>query len=292
MDNRHPHLSKFSAQTGIAAENLLKAYEIEKEFHKRVLAERDKKNRRMMYKEVYDAVHPLYSKKAFNKGEIGINPKRQFVRLFSRELSGRSILDVGCGQGHFLKAVSELLPHKRLAGIDISSQVLPEAQGIEFIQTDVIEFTTDGQFEVVFSDNVLEHIAPADLGDHLASIKRALVSGGTFIAILPNRLFGPCDVTRITDFTYTNRVAAAGTHLNESTYTEIISELGKRGFGEFKTVLPVRKLKNMLPNLRIGTELLVRLENSESLLRLFYRFRALRALAGYFPILIVCKRLD
>lgn len=290
MSEQFPYLKQMSKMTGVPPENLVKAYKIEKSFHERIISEKSRHARRDMYKEVYEAVHPLYLKSSFTASASKTNPKTNLARLFSKELCGKSVLDVGCGQGYFLKAVSDKLPHGRLMGIDISAEVLPKnAQGIEFARKDVIDFEVDEKFDVVFSDNVLEHIAPADIPVHLRSVKKALKKNGTYIAILPNRLFGPCDITRIVDFTYTNRVSATGTHLHESTYTELTGVLGKNGFTNFRTVLPAGKFKYLFPFLRIGTGPLAKIEGSRALLRLFYRFGALRALAGYFTVMVICE---
>lgn len=45
------------------------------------------------------------------------------------------------------------------------------------------------------ADQVLEHIAPVDLTMHLRSVRGALKNGGIFIVNMPNKLFGPSDVT-------------------------------------------------------------------------------------------------
>lgn len=221
MSCKYHSLERFSRDIGISKENLVKAFEIEREFHSKILKEPDRRLRRRMYNEVYNTVHPIYAKSSAN--DTAKNLKDKIVKLFRKELEGKSILDVGCGQGHFLLSIASQLDHKRLVGIGTSISVVPKREtSIEFIKGDIVEFDLNYKFEVIFSCHVLEHIAPADLPIHLSSIRNVLSEYGKFILIMPNRLFGPSDVTRIIDYTYTNRTISMGTYLNESTYTEII----------------------------------------------------------------------
>jgi 2-polyprenyl-3-methyl-5-hydroxy-6-metoxy-1,4-benzoquinol methylase len=119
---------------------------------------------------VYNKVHLIYG--TFPAANNTDNPKKKIVRLFRKELEGKSILDVGCGQGAFLRSVAFQLDHKRLVGIDISDSILPKNESsIEFINCDIVDFDLNDKFEVIFSDQVLEHIAPADLPIHLSSLQ-------------------------------------------------------------------------------------------------------------------------
>ena len=265
MNNEYMDLEKFSRDIGIPKENLVKAFEIERDFHSRILKEKNREKRKQMYNEVYNRVHPiLETSPAANNTE---DPKKKIVRLFRKELERKSILDVGCGQGDFLRSVAFQLDPKRLVGIDISDSILPKNEpSIEFINCDIVDFDLNDKFEVIFSDQVLEHIAPADLPIHLSSIRRHLSENGMLIILMPNRLFGPSDVTRIIDYTYTNQIEALGTHLNEQTYTELIPILKKHGFQRFWTALPT-PINYLFPNIRLNLSIYTFIENSPFLLR-------------------------
>jgi 2-polyprenyl-3-methyl-5-hydroxy-6-metoxy-1,4-benzoquinol methylase len=228
-------LAQFSIETGVSQANLISVLEIERRFHRQILLTTDAAVRRQMYAELYSTVHPLL--RTERSGESA-KCATSLVRLFRRELSGKSILDVGCGSGELLLAVHELIPHGTLCGLDTFSGQFPTSSAISFVQQDVIDFRMERSFEVVFSNQVLEHIAPADLNTHLTSIKRALAPSGRFILSMPNKYWGPCDVTRVIDNTYTGRTAAQGSHLNESSYAEVCSTLRRHGFRRLRTVLP------------------------------------------------------
>jgi SAM-dependent methyltransferase len=250
-----PYLDEFSAETRISQDNLIRVFQIESEFHKRILASDSPSDRSAMYADLYATVHPLL------QPDSGVNAEgvdvdrargaRNTVLLFRQELAGKSVLDVGCGDGHFLLAIHDLLPHGDLFGLDISEVWLnarkPFPPAIKFLRQSIVSFTLDRVFDVVFSNQVFEHLAPSDVSDHLRSVHNALVPGGRFILSLPNRLWGPSDITRIVDNTYRGRVAAQGSHLNESSYSELIPLLQNSGFRTITTVLP---FASALPSLR------------------------------------------
>jgi hypothetical protein len=94
---------------------------------------------------------------------------------------------------------------------------------------------------------------------------------GILIINAPNRLFGPWDITGIVDCSHTNKTAAQGTHINESTYTETVQALKENGFGNFKTVLPVPKVRNyFLTNVRFSVNFLLTMEKSPKLMSFLY----------------------
>lgn len=251
-DEIFPHAAWLADEVGIPEQDLIQGFKIERTFHEAILNEEDASRRRNLYAEVYSRVHTIYHSSI--KDQAVLAAKLRMMNLFRRELRGRSILDVGCGGGYFLRCVTNHLPHGVLLGIDVDLTAVPENIGdIEFLKTDIVDFSLSGRhFDVVVSDNVVEHIAPADIASHLAALRRALVDGGTLIIILPNRLFGPSDVTRILDNTHTNRVQAQGTHLNESTYGEMMHALATAGFSDFRTIIQLPKLTYRFGPLRIS----------------------------------------
>ena len=284
----YPHAERFAQEVGIPAENLIRAFEIEREYRNRILRERDAAVRKNIYSEVCAKVHPLY--RVARDSKAVIEEKRPIVNLFRRELTDMSILDIGCGTGAFLLCVAERLKHKRLVGIDIDPDTLPHKdKSITFIPMDIIEFRLGESFDVAFSDNVLEHIAPADLPGHLTSIRRALNDGGRFIVIMPNRLFGPADVSRVIDCTCTNRISAAGMHLFESTYSEMIPLLRRFGFNNFETIIQIPKLTHRFTWLRISPAIYLKIEENRRLLNLMYKFCLKGKCRLKFMVVLICQ---
>ena len=68
-----------------------------------------------------------------------------------------SVLDVGCGQGHFLRYLRGIRPDLRLCGIDLSPN--PGAGGIQFLQGDIMQAEIRETFDAVVSLATIEHIA-------------------------------------------------------------------------------------------------------------------------------------
>jgi 2-polyprenyl-3-methyl-5-hydroxy-6-metoxy-1,4-benzoquinol methylase len=283
------HLERVARKRGIPKENLIQAFELEREFHERIAKEEDRAVRARLYCELYDTLHPLHKKKNSQDIDTGIQSKATLVHLFRKELEGKSILDVGCGNGAFLKSVDAKLEHGKLVGIDISLSILPERhENVEFLQGNIIDFSADYKFDVVFSDNVIEHIALPDLPIHLQSVKNVMVRGGTLIIITPNRLFGPHDVTSIIDGTHTNQIEALGGHLHETTYTELISTLKEYGFSSFKTIIPLARVSYYFPNIRISPKFVQAIENRKYLLNAIYRCKILSILLSWLQIVLLC----
>jgi 2-polyprenyl-3-methyl-5-hydroxy-6-metoxy-1,4-benzoquinol methylase len=256
---QYPFLRQFAVEQGISEANLVAVFEIERVFHYEILATSDPAARRQLYADVYARVHPLLKVEdpAERPGEY-----EGLVRLFSRELSGCAILDVGCGTGDLLRWVHELLPHQELYGMDTSAVRLPRDGPIRFVQRDVTDFRLSREFDVVISTQVLEHIAPQDLPTHMESLRLALRLDGTLILCLPNRYWGPADVTRIVDNRRCGLTEAQGTHLNESSYSELVHVLHAHGFGRIRTILPGADHFKPLRSIRVPPVFNIFLERS------------------------------
>jgi len=286
-----PHAEWVSREYGgVPVPNLVEILRLEREFHRRILETDSLEERREQYRELYDRVHIL---KQQDVG-VGEDPGSfdRLVLTFRKELEGRSVLDVGCGSGLFLTRLAQILPHGELWGLD-TSDVTGAAHAqrpFQFFRRDVTTFTLPRQFEVVFSHQVFEHIAPPDVPAHLTSIREALVPGGEFIVCLPNRYWGPQDITRIVDNTFRGRVAAQGSHLNESSYTEMTQLLERFGFVGMRTVVPFGAFIPMLRGVRVRPRINMLLERSAAL-RGLNNVVARRGRPLFKnPIMLVCRR--
>ena len=272
--NLYPHLEIVSKKTGLSSEKLLEVFSLEHDFYIKMKDERSYEARQKLYEHVYTAIGEiLISDPDYFQKLIGVKTKIAFQ--FRKELENRSVLDVGCGNGSFLYSLARTeIKTKELYGFDIKAPEFPDdeyGRSIHCYQRNIIKFEIPRQFDTLMLDNVYEHIDPKDKGYFLESLSKCIAMGGRVIMIIPNRLFGPTDFTRIIDDTMSGKVEAQCVHLNETTFTEIIRDLKTIGLTNFKTTIPFiafSGLRNWFPGLRLPASWFVAIENSPFLLRL------------------------
>lgn len=288
-------IDSYSKETGLSADLLLKAFKIENSFHIKLKREKCKKKREILYKDFYHKLLNFYGRDS-NEDDLfdkKIELKNKQIFLFKKELYNKSIIDFGCGEGFFLKNIEKKLKHKSLFGVDIFiPSNLSSNSKINFIETSIINFSTDKKFDVAFSDNVLEHISVLDYPDHLQTVYNSLKSGGKFILVVPNRLFGPSDISRIFDNSSSGKTSAIGGHLNESTYHEMINFLKNAGFVNFRTALPIPYLKffPLLNKIRIKTNIITFIERNPFLLKIFRLIKYKGRCKIRFTITLICQK--
>ncbi len=103
-------------------------------------------------------------------------------------LEGRRVLDVGCGLGMYTSAFLRYTPH--VFGVEIEADRVREARvrakGVARSIGETLPFATD-TFDVVFSHEVLEHVAD----DRLCAREMVRVTrpGGRIVIFVPNRAY-------------------------------------------------------------------------------------------------------
>jgi SAM-dependent methyltransferase len=97
--------------------------------------------------------------------------RRDKVISWLRKVSFKSLLDVGCGNGEFLREVNRVIPEVSLAGADISQAVIKQNRtrmpDMEFLTLDLDNASLPKKFDVVVCMEVVEHCA-----DYRKAIKR------------------------------------------------------------------------------------------------------------------------
>jgi len=101
-----------------------------------------------------------------------------------------SLLDIGCGDGRFLREVRGRFTGKRLLGVDCSAEAVRWASAlnpdVRVEQLDVLDRTLDERFDVVTLLDVVEHVPPARLPEFLRAAARHLRPGGRLILTTPH----------------------------------------------------------------------------------------------------------
>ncbi len=122
------------------------------------------------------------------KKEKGLILNSFFDLLFSRARKIKKVLDLGCGEGDFLKICQER--GLECFGVDISSYALKKAKkriGGELRKLDLEReklVWPDGFFDAVTAFDLLEHLKSPDL--LFSETYRVLKKGGIFFATTPN----------------------------------------------------------------------------------------------------------
>jgi 2-polyprenyl-3-methyl-5-hydroxy-6-metoxy-1,4-benzoquinol methylase len=94
------------------------------------------------------------------------------------------------------------------------------------------QFEPEGVYDVVISDQVIEHLHPDDLLDHFRGVFEILSIGGRYIFSTPHISVGPSDISRVFQ---SNRLM--GMHLKEYTYSELVDLLGQTGFKQLQSII-------------------------------------------------------
>lgn len=108
------------------------------------------------------------------------NPDRALFKQIGDEIAGRygmtaRVVDVGCGNGNFLRALHER-GFANLVGVDLLEN---RAEGIEFVQADIFDFEPREPFDVAVSMMNVEHVG--DVEAYLRRFMSFVRDGGMIV---------------------------------------------------------------------------------------------------------------
>jgi SAM-dependent methyltransferase len=138
----------------------------------------------------------------------------------------QSLLEVGCGTGFVLQAISQEFPSVRVAGSEIytaglviAAQRLPD---VELLQMDARKLPFESEFDILAAFDVIEHILEDELV--LKNFHRAIKPGGGCLITVPQHkwLWSPVDEAACHQRRYSakelhTKVEAAGFRIVRST---------------------------------------------------------------------------
>ena len=134
---------------------------------------------------------------------------------------------------------------KKVVAVDVSTEITKHANApanFKLILSDGFDIPLPpASVDVVYSDQLMEHLHPDDSLKQLRNIYQALKIGGVYFCITPNRLSGPHDVSRHFDD------VATGLHLREYTVTELDKIFRESGFSKTRVFFRVSKTTVFLP---------------------------------------------
>lgn len=217
-------------------------FEMERDFHQRLVAENDRGRRKQLYSEFYERLTLFFRRNDPQKTSFGsFSPT--LMPLLAPFIRGKVVLDFGCGYG---SATFEFGPHASTVIAAEVSRPMIEAMGATMRQKRLsnvvpVLLADDperalsrwlGAIDVFYSNDVVEHLHPDDMRDHLALAARLLRPGGLYICITPNRITGPHDVSAHF-LPYHSK--AQGAHISEYSYRELCEAFRAAGFVRFRT---------------------------------------------------------
>ena len=148
--------------------------------------------------------------------------EKEILPLINLPKSAR-ILDIGCGSGSFLKALSEH-GYTEITGIDLSEEQVKLAHqlGVTQVQQgDLVEFlnAAEHKFDLISGMDIIEHFTKNELVDLLHLIQNYLNPGGIAIFRTPNLDAPMATVYANGDFTHEN-------YMNTSSAQQVMMACG------------------------------------------------------------------
>ena len=109
-----------------------------------------------------------------------------YLKIGEKRLSGKKIIDIGCGSGQIAAYFSE---HNDIHATDVVNQLSPEINGkIKFgkVENDILHFA-DGVYDIAILNHVIAHTM--NKSQLLYEVHRILKKGGLCYIANPNRFF-------------------------------------------------------------------------------------------------------
>jgi SAM-dependent methyltransferase len=99
-------------------------------------------------------------------------------RIIASYRADASVIDLGCGNGNFLKFLRQRYPRLILSGVDVAAP-FAVTPGIQFIQGDIFDAKISGRFDVVTALDVIEHMP--DVNGFVERADQLCAPGGLII---------------------------------------------------------------------------------------------------------------
>ena len=114
----------------------------------------------------------------------------QIVFDILQKLEFKSLIDIGCGDGRFLRDVNNLFKGKRLLGIDYSETAISIARQMNpdlcYKQTNIVSTSLNDRYDVATLLDVIEHIPLESLNPFMKSVSDLIRPGGQLIISVPH----------------------------------------------------------------------------------------------------------
>lgn len=218
-------------------EELQTHYELEKRLAARLRAA-SRSERLSLYRTLYDELYravPFLKTDPKTVDQIRLGA---VMRLLGPFLSKDTvILEIGAGNLALARALSPYV--QTIIALDVSKEFAMTLgtvpKNVELVLSDGISIpVAAASADLVYSDQLMEHLHPDDAFEQLQNILRALKPGGRYICNTPHRFNGPHDISQHFD------QEATGFHLKEYTNRELRALFLRVGFRNVYSLTGVR----------------------------------------------------
>jgi SAM-dependent methyltransferase len=205
-------------------------YLIERELADR-LRRSTREERRFLYRELYDELFrrvPYHPELQGREGGPKMGEVRDRVRLLRRfTYDGGVCAEVGAGDGAVARELARYM--EKVYAFEVSEEPSERTSGelknLERRIYDGLELPlAPASVDLVYSDQVIEHLHPDDVVLHFETIHRALKVSGVYVFGTPHCFSGPHDISKGFD------LVATGFHLREWTNRELVKVIRDAGF--------------------------------------------------------------
>lgn len=191
-----------------------------------------------LYRELFASV-PDHPQHRGNRSARHAQIDQQAAILLRGLDASSTYVEIGCGDALLTKAIATRVASA--IGVDVT-EVLVEADAptaFRFVKSDGVTLAlADRSADLVYSNQLMEHLHVDDALAQLREILRILKPGGRYICCTPNRLSGPHDISVY--FTDT----PTGFHMREYDHRSLAGIFRAVGFGrvEARVMLKGRPL--------------------------------------------------
>lgn len=217
-------------------------YELEKCLAKQ-LVESTLENRWETFDRCYSTLYAsLEWLNKYSGSDVALSPEKYFSdwpTIIGKP--PKNIYEIGSGKGDLIKYLASF-------GYRCKATEITKERGQSFMPTNsqIIWGTSDGvnlkefepinSYDVVLSNQVIEHLHPNDLNQHFQNCYEILRNNGRYIFTTPHKFAGSSDISRIFGSEKT-----CGMHLREYTYIELQDLLLKSGFKKIYATFSIPK---------------------------------------------------
>jgi 2-polyprenyl-3-methyl-5-hydroxy-6-metoxy-1,4-benzoquinol methylase len=251
--DRYKKNYNMSAEDEITEEMVLKHWELENSLTSELLKSTSE-NRWEVSDRCYTTLYSeLWWLNKFTGTSSKLSPSiiyRNIIKLIGQQ--PKRVYEIGSGK-------AELITYLASCGFECKATEITRERGNKYasefpnLSWDISDgihlnrFEKPGSYDIVISNQVIEHLHPDDIVEHFKNVNSILSSGGRYIFTTPHKYMGPADVSRI--FNYDKPM---GMHLKEYTYKELQNLLKKAGFKEIYGVFHIPNTISQLCGLYIN----------------------------------------